>query len=212
MNVYYWLGCEFFRALLKACGGFHVINREKCIEDGGVMIASNHASYLDPPVIGCAYRGMVHFVARDTLFRGFAGWLFPKWGAIPIARDQADLKSMKIVMRTLRSGKRMAMFPEGTRTHDGSLQEAKAGLGMLIAKSEIPVQPVRILGTYEAMPRGISFPRSHPITVVIGDPIEFDPEDLKAKTREAYQAIADRVMKEIEALAPGGVPPSGCRG
>ncbi|NNC89009.1 MAG: 1-acyl-sn-glycerol-3-phosphate acyltransferase [Akkermansiaceae bacterium] len=212
MNYYFWLGRMLFSSALRSFFSFRVINPRKRIEHGGAIIAANHASFLDPPVVGCAYEHGVHFLARETLFRGFASWLLPRWNAIPIDRDQADLKSMKTVLRALKGGKRVVMFPEGTRTMTGDLQDAKAGLGLLIAKSGVPVQPVRVLGTYEALPKGRRSLRLHPITVIIGDPIQFEPEQLRGKSREAYQALADRVMAEIAALAPEGVPLRPARG
>nr|NIP95187.1 1-acyl-sn-glycerol-3-phosphate acyltransferase [Akkermansiaceae bacterium] len=87
------------------------------------------------------------------------------------------------------------------RTRDGSLQESKPGIGMLVAKSGVPVQPVRILGTYQSWPRGGRF-RPHKLTVIIGDPVRFSEEDLGARTREGYQRIANQLMNAIGELKP----------
>lgn len=195
----YWLGKLLFGCVAKAFFGYKVVGRDKQITKGGAIIASNHASFMDPPLVGVAYEGDIHYLARSTLFKGFTNWLLPRWNAVPVDRDAADLKSMKTILRTLKEGKRVLMFPEGTRSENGSLQPAKPGVGMLIAKGRVPVQPVRVVGSFEAMPRSGGV-KSHPVTVYIGDPITFDPEDFKGMGREGYQKIADRVMAEIAKL------------
>ena len=103
MNIIFWFGRMMFSSLLKALFAFRVINPRKRLEHGGAIIAANHASFMDPPIVGCAYEHGVYFVARDTLFRGFASWLLPRWNSIPIDRDSADLKSMKTALRRVRS-------------------------------------------------------------------------------------------------------------
>lgn len=187
------------RAGLTTLGGFDVVNPEKRIESGGAIIAANHASYLDPPIVAAAYQREIVFLARKTLFTGFGGWLYPKLNAFPIDRDQADLGSMKGILRRLKEGNRVLIFPEGTRTRDGALQSAKAGIGLLVAKSGVPVQPVRLFGSFDAWPREGKF-RPHKFTVVIGDPIEFSKTEIQGKSREAYQSIADRMMEAIGRL------------
>lgn len=199
----YWFFKLLMGSVVKAFFGYRVVGHEKRIESGGAVVASNHASYMDPPLVGIGYSGNLYYLARSTLFKKFFSYLLPKLNAVPVDRDAADLKSMKTIIRTLKGGKAVLMFPEGTRSPDGKLQEAKPGVGMLIAKSGVPVQPVRVVGSFEAMPRtgGVKF---HPVTVYIGDPIVFSESELKAKGRDAYQAIADRVMAEIGKLGPQG--------
>ena len=204
MNTLYWLACLLARSLARAFFSVRVLQREKAVNAGGAIIACNHASFIDPPMVAATvYEKEIHFLARNTLFRGVFGALIRRLNAVPVDRDQADLKSMKTIIRTLKEGHRVLIFPEGTRTEDGELKEAKAGVGMLIAKSGVPVQPVRLYGTYEAYPRGGRL-RSHPVTAVVGDPIVFTPEELRVKSREGYQAIADRVMAAIGALEQEG--------
>lgn len=199
MKTLYWLAVTLVDSAFKAFCGVRFVNRERAVNEGGAIIACNHASFLDPPFVATIYKAPIHFLARNTLFKGLFGKLIARLNAVPVDRDQADLKSMKTIIRTLREGNRVLIFPEGTRTEDGELLEAKAGVGMLIAKSGVPVQPVRLLGTYETFPRSGKF-RAHPLTAVVGDPIVFTPEELKTKSREGYQALADRVMQAIAEL------------
>ena len=91
------------------------------------------------------------------------------------------------------------MFPEGTRSRDGELQAAKPGIGMLIAKSRAPVQPVRVIGSHEALGRDGKI-RFRPVKVVVGKPVAFTAEELASKSREGYQRLSDRVLGEIRAL------------
>jgi 1-acyl-sn-glycerol-3-phosphate acyltransferase len=204
MTSLYWIACTLARAVFSAnSGGIEVINPEKRIHSGGAIVAANHASYLDPAIVASAYRRELSFLARSTLFKGLGGWLYPKLNAFPLEREQADLSSMRSILRKLKNGNRVLMFPEGTRTTDGNLQPAKAGIGLLVAKSKVPVQPVRIFGAYESWPRGGTY-RPHRIRVVIGDPVKFAEEDRKGKSREGYQRIADQLMKAIGDLTPEG--------
>ena len=200
MKTLYWIARAFARSTFSATGGaIEVIGADKRVHQGGAIIAANHTSYLDPPIVASAYDTPVAFLARKTLFRKFGGWLYPRLNAFPIDRDHADLQSMKSLLRKLRHGERVLMFPEGTRSDNGELSRAKAGIGMLVAKSGVPVQPIRILGAYESWPKGGHF-RPHRIQVIIGDPVIFNPDDLKEKSRDAYQRLADQLMSAIAAL------------
>jgi 1-acyl-sn-glycerol-3-phosphate acyltransferase len=204
MNTVYWIARALTKAIISAnSGGIEVINPEKRIHSGAAILVSNHASYLDPPIVAIGYNREISILARSTLFKGVGGWLYPKLNAFPIDREQADLSSIRSILRKLKNGNRVLMFPEGTRTTDGKLQEAKAGIGLLVAKSKVPVQPVRIFGAYESLPRGGDY-RPHRIRLVIGDPVNFSKEDIKGKSREGYQRIADQLMKAIADLTPEG--------
>lgn len=200
MSTIYWFFWMPLRALARAFFGYRVIGKEKLVEEGGVLIASNHESYFDPPLIGFAYDRAVFYLARKTLFRGPAAWLYPRLNAVPVNQEEPDMSSLKRIIKTLRSGERVVVFPEGARTPDGELQAAAAGVGLIAAKSRAIIQPVRIFGARECLPRGSSRVRFHPITLVIGDPIELTPAELKARGRDEYQAISDRIMAEIAKL------------
>lgn len=204
MTTPYWFARALTRALItSSSGAIELINRDKRIHRGGAIIAANHASYLDPPIVASAYDSKVAFLARSTLFKGIGSWLYPSLNAFPIDREHADIKSMKTILRKLKGGERVLMFPEGTRSEDGKLQSAKAGIGMLVVKSGVPVQPVHIYGAYDSWPKGGKY-RPHRIQVVIGDPVQFSAADFKEKSREAYQRIADQLMAAIGELTPQG--------
>jgi 1-acyl-sn-glycerol-3-phosphate acyltransferase len=177
-----------------------IYGRENLIEQGPAILASNHASYLDPPLVGVACREEVFYLARKTLFeKPVLGPILPRINCIPVDRDRGDVGAVRTLLRLLKEGKRVVVFPEGTRSRDGNLQPARAGLGLIIAKSLAPVVPVRVFGSYAALPRsgGIHFV---PITLVVGKPLFFTKEDLGTDERLVYQALSDRVMAAIAAL------------
>jgi len=197
MKASNWVGHTIFRAAAKAFFRYQVVGRDKLVTDGPVLIASNHESFLDPPLVGIAYDDSVYYLARKTLFKGPTKWLYPRWNAIPVDQEAPDMSSLKKIIKILKDGEQVVVFPEGSRTLTGKLQPGEAGVGLIAAKSRAVIQPVRIFGAYEALPRGSGRLRFHPVTIVVGDPITLTPEEMKAKGREAYQAISDRIMAEI---------------
>lgn len=200
MNWIYWAGWSWFRGVAKASFNYEVVNRDRLIEEGGALIVCNHVSFLDPPLVGIAHQHGVYYLARKTLFQGFCAWLYPRWNSIPIDQENPDMSSLKTVIKHLKSGDRVVMFPEGERSWDGQIAPAKAGVGLIISKAKVPVVPCRLFGAHEALPRGASFWKQHQVTLVVGEPIEFSEEELTGKGREVYQSIADRVMSEIEKI------------
>ncbi|MEC7225044.1 MAG: lysophospholipid acyltransferase family protein [Verrucomicrobiota bacterium] len=179
-----------------------IVGKKKIKEswkEGGVLIVANHASYFDPPVVGVSYGKKTAFLARKTLFKkGFFGWLYPKLNAIPVDQDGPDMSSLKRIIKELKNGNPVLIFPEGQRSVDGTILPGEAGVGLVIAKSKAPVLPMRIFGAFEAFPRGAKIPKFFTkITVSVGDMITFDEDQLKTKTRESYQNLSDCVMNAI---------------
>lgn len=190
------VGLTFFR--------HRVIHPELLPESGGALLVANHASYLDPSIVGASFRNPIHYLARKSLFKGFLGWLLPRIQVFPVDLGRGDLGSMKRILRLLKEGNRVLIFPEGTRSPDGALQPAEAGIGFLIAKGEVPVVPLRLFGAHECWPRSAKWPRPGRITVVAGPAVDFSdiPEDLAG--RERYQACADEVMRSLAAIQLDG--------
>jgi 1-acyl-sn-glycerol-3-phosphate acyltransferase len=200
MTPIYRIGHTLCTVVAELAFRLKIYGRDNLIEDGPAIYASNHASYLDPPLVGVACRKEVFYLARKTLFeKPVLGPLLPRINCIPVDRDRGDVAAVRTLLRLLKEGKRVVVFPEGTRSKDGNLQPARAGLGLIIAKSLAPVVPVRVFGSYAALPRsgGIHFV---PITLVVGKPIFFTKEDLGTDERLAYQTLSDRVMATIAAL------------
>lgn len=201
MRWIYWLGWMSFGAAFRTLFGMRVIGEENLITEGPVLVASNHQSFLDPPLIGNLYKTEMVFLARKSLFKGPATWVYPQWNAIPVDQDRPDMASLKTIIRKLKEGDRVLVFPEGARTMDGSLGEAAPGIGLIAAKSGAPIQPVRIRGAREALPRGSSRIRFERITVTIGKPIYLTADELKAASgKQGYDDLAKRIMNAIAEL------------
>jgi 1-acyl-sn-glycerol-3-phosphate acyltransferase len=178
-----------------------VVHPERMVESGPLIIAVNHSSFFDPPLAGiCSKRG-VFYLARKTLLKWpFFGPLFPAMNVIPVERDGNDMSALREVIKKIKEGNAVVLFPEGTRSPDGRLQPARAGIGLVIAKTGAPVMPMRIFGAHEAFPKNAKGLRSSQITVVLGEPIHFTREEVENPSRENYQVLSNRVMEAIAAL------------
>ncbi|HCN29636.1 MAG TPA: 1-acyl-sn-glycerol-3-phosphate acyltransferase [Verrucomicrobiales bacterium] len=197
----YRIGHTLFRSLARNFYDFRVVGAEHMRIQGAALIVANHVSFLDPPFIGQAFDEPLYFFARKTLFEHpLMGRVLRSWQTIPIDRDKPDASSLKATIRLLKSGKKVLMFPEGTRSPDGTPQPAEAGVGLFIAKSRAPVLPVRIHGTYEAYPRGAWFLRPSQVTLVVGQPYQPRLEGRPDQGRDLYQSLADEVMEHIRGL------------
>lgn len=200
MGWVYWLGWMAFGAAFRTLFSMKVTGEENLISEGPVLVASNHQSFLDPPLIGNLYKTEMAYLARKTLFVGLGAWVYPRWNAIPIDQDRPDMGSLKTIIRKLKDGERVLVFPEGERTLDGTIGPAAPGIGLVAVKSGAVIQPVRISGAREALPRGSGKIRFARITVAVGKPIRLTEEDTKGDAKENYDRIAKRIMAAIEEL------------
>lgn len=201
MNPYYWFCYNLIKLVGRTFFRLRVVHRERMINQGPVIMASNHESYLDPPLVGSVADRAIFFLGRKSLLAGpFFGWLLPKLNVIPVDQEGNDRSALKALIRILKAGEGTLVFPEGERTSDGRLQAALPGLGFVIAKTLAPVVPMRIFGAREAWPRGSSRVRFRPITVVVGEPIYFTAADLLPPGKDVYSRLSQRVMDAIAAL------------
>lgn len=201
MNFYYWTGYHLSRLIGRLFFRLRIIHRERMIQAGPVILAMNHQSYLDPPLAGITCDRAIYFLAKRTLIDvPVLGWLLPKLNVIPVTQEGIDRSALKALIRVLKSGNAALVFPEGARTLDGDLQRAQPGLGLVIAKTLVPVVPMRIFGADEALPRGGGSLRFVPITIVVGEPIFFTAADLGSLGKDLYGRLSQRVMDAIAAL------------
>ena len=201
--IWYSITCNFFWVCLRLRNRIKFYGLRNVPKTGGVIVASNHASYIDPPAVGaCTYRTrMTHFMARDTLFKkGFMNWFLHKVGVIPLDRDKGDIKAMKTAITLLKDGASVALFPEGTRSPDGELQPPKPGIGFLVAKGNAPVVPVYVHGSYAAWSKNSNGWKSKPISVIFGQLITQEEIRRLGEGREAYGLIGELIMKRIADL------------
>jgi 1-acyl-sn-glycerol-3-phosphate acyltransferase len=207
MNPSYRLGWILFRALYASYFRWRVFGAENVPLQGGVILASNHASFLDPPLVGAGLRRDINYLARESLFRfPGIGALLRSWNSVPVDREGGGARGLKAILDRLLAGGGLILFPEGTRTRDGKLQPARSGIGLTVIKSNAPVVPVRVFGTYEAYGRHLKFPRPHRVAVKYGRPLDFAQLRAEAKTcdkprlKAIYQEVADEIMAAIAKL------------
>jgi 1-acyl-sn-glycerol-3-phosphate acyltransferase len=208
MSLWYRF-CRFlFRVYFRLYHRGRIYHADRMPRQGGVILAGNHVSFLDPPFFGQACPRGAFYMARDTLFRNpVAGWILRSWNCVPINRDRGDIGALRAMLRMLDEGKPVLMFPEGTRSPDGSLQEPRAGIGMIVGHAQCPIQPMRIFGTDRALPRGASIPRPARVTITFGEPFSYpfpaDFDQLRGDELKAvYLDVGREIMRRIAALEP----------
>jgi len=200
MKSLYWICYTLSGAVARVAFQYRAYGRENIIEEGPAIMAANHQSYLDPPLVGVTCRNELYYLARKTLFeKKLLGPLISRVNALPVDLSRGDLTALRAVVNLLKEGHRTVIFPEGTRSLTGQIQQARAGIGLIIARTLAPVVPIRIFGSFEAWPKGGKI-RPHPISVVVGKPMRFKKEDFSANNREAYQKISEQVLAAIAAI------------
>lgn len=132
-----------------------IIGDENVPLEGAFILAANHLSFIDPPFIGCVLPRPIYYFARDTLFKNpVASWVMHSLHAIPVKRDaHSDVAAMKQLLKILHNSEGLLIFIEGTRSENGELQSAKAGVGLLACKTQVPILPMRIWNSHEVLPR-----------------------------------------------------------
>ena len=209
MNLSYRIAWLTFRTMYATYFRWRVFNPERVPRTGAVILASNHASFLDPPLVGSGLHRAINYLARESLFRfPPVGWLLHSWHAVPVDRDGGGAAGLKAILDRLLAGGGIILFPEGTRTKDGQLQPARSGIGLTVIKSDAPVVPVRVFGTFEAYGRHITIPRPHRVAVKYGKPMYFEKLRAEAKAcdkprlKEIYQEVTAEIMAAIAKLEP----------
>lgn len=192
--VVFFLAKVFFRLRVNGLG--HVPRK------GPLIIAVNHASHLDIPLIGCTLNRRAYFVGKNDLFDiPVLGRLFRHLGGIPIRRRGIDRRAVMEIKKRLEEGHVLVFYLEGRRTSNGMLQKAKAGVGMIAAMTGVQVVPSYIQGTYHALPKGRKFFRLAPVTITFGLPVDLSQWKEPRGTKLDYQAMADHIMQEIATLS-----------
>ena len=189
-------------AVLRPATGWMVWGRDLVPRSGGLLVASNHISFWDPPLIGAILPREVHFLAKDELFSNAVfGAMIRSFNALPIRRGMVDLSGMARAVETLRGGGAVLLFPEGTRMRDGQLHPARPGVGMMAVNAGVPVVPCYISGSNR--PRRWLLRRQR-VRVSFGTPLTWQdlagPQTDLTPGRALYQRVSDAVMREIARL------------
>jgi 1-acyl-sn-glycerol-3-phosphate acyltransferase len=189
-----------------------VSGRQHVPRTGAFILAANHVSFLDPPVVGSACPRRLRFLARADLFRHarLGGWM-RSVGVIPVKRGEADLPAVRAALRVLRRGEPVAIFPEGGRQISGALGRAKRGVGLLAEAAGVPIIPAFVQGTFEALPPDAKRFGSAKIRVAFGPPISYTTGSSATSWRDQGPAASlagarDAVPSGAKGAAQAGQP------
>jgi len=198
-GVFHYLALTIY----DICFRGEVSGLENIPKHGAFIIACNHASHLDPPIVGSLVPRQMAFFARKTLWKpGVASWWLDGVGTIPVDRDGgADVSAIRRVLQTLQGGKALILFPEGTRSPDGKLQPAKPGVGLIACKTQAPVLPVRIFNSHEAFGRKGGMRLGTRVSVCFGPVLPHAAYDPPGYGKDRYQKVSERIMTAIAALS-----------
>lgn len=180
----------------------HRVYGKKHFPKGGGIIASNHSSFLDPPLIGISAPEKIHFLGRETLFHSrFFAWLIRKLNTHPVRRGKGNINAFKTAMELVTSGEKVVIFPEGGRSKDGTLQHGQLGVGMLVQRTGCQVVPAYIDGTYAIWSVKRRFPKLWGKTAcVFGTPLHFPSLEEGGDKKEVQAYIVEEIMKKIADL------------
>lgn len=179
---------------LKVHGAHHVP------ATGGVLIVSNHQSFLDPVLLGCRLRRPMSYLARHTLFEvnRFFTWLIRSLNAFPVRQGRGDVGAMKETIKRLQAGQMLNIYPEGSRTEDGEIGRIEPGAALVIRRAGVPVVPAVIHGSFESWPRGTKAPRPHPVRVMFGPPLRLEglkPAEITALIDQTLRGMFEQIKQ-----------------
>jgi len=196
----YRIGIYLLKLIFYGLLGLRVIGKENIPSEGGLIVAANHISYLDPPLVGVAmwpYRTL-HYIAKKDLFKiPLLGFILRLVNSFPVKRGKPDRVAMRKALELLKAGEAVCIFPEGTRSRDGRPQEPELGVSLLVLRSGAAVLPVAVINTDKALPRGAIMLHPAKIRVYIGKP--FHPNG-QGDPKEVRREIAKEIMERIREL------------
>ena len=202
-KIFYWIVKNFFKFLLIIYNRCSAKWLEKLPENEKFIVACNHASNLDPLIVGCFFPRMLRYLAKEELFTGwFLGTCIRALGAVPVSRasNASAAGALKGFMKLYQEGSDVLIFPEGGRTLVGKLQPLEAGVALIAAHEHAPILPVFIHGSFKAMPPGSAFVKPTKLRVTFGKPLRFsdDVYDSKAGRKIIMDSLTE-TFRQLEA-------------
>ncbi len=194
-KIIYWVTHVILRLVFGSITRFRVVGAENLPAEGGVLIAPNHLTYWDPPLVAVAIDSrMICFMGKESLFnKPVFSWYIRKIGTFPVRRGGADIKAFKTMLRLLKSDNAVLMFPEGTRGDGIKLGEPLPGIGGIAGSAGVPVVPVLVVNA-----RKIRFFKRTDITVVFGRPMYFKSK--YSRSKENYAKFGKDIINSIKSL------------
>jgi len=198
--MFYYFAKYLAWLLLKLFWRFEVKGMENIPKNGALIVAANHTSNMDPLILGAAFNRKMHFIAKKEVFNNFIGnYISRKLNAFPVDRDKIDIKALKHALNVLQKNEVLGIFPEGSRSFNGELQDFKLGIIRIAIKTGAPILPVGIDGAYQIYPRGKILPKLfiHKITLQFGLPIYLKPQKSKDKVyqKELLHNLTDEIKR-----------------
>jgi 1-acyl-sn-glycerol-3-phosphate acyltransferase len=179
----------------------HSVGRDLVPTEGPVILAGNHSSWLDGPIVVAENKRLVRCLTKVEMFKGAVGRYLAVIGQIPIDRSRPDRTALQTSLQVLADGGVLGMFPEGTRG-SGDLEAVHDGVAWLAVRSGARIVPVACLGTAAALPKGAKFPKRVPVTVVFGEPFDITmPANPRSRTalKQVSEEIRQHLVKHLAA-------------
>ncbi len=209
--MFYGIVCTLIAIFSRLFLRVRIIGLENIPKEGGVIVAANHLSFLDIPLLGSSIYRMgrpADFMGKKELYTiPIIGFLLRMLRGFPVDRERVDRAALREAVKRLQSGTIVVIYPEGRRSRDGRLQPGKPGVGVIVRMSGKKVIPVAIQGTDKAMPAGKWVIRSAPITIQFGHPLDFSNRVNGGSERESAEQITKSIMDHIATLIESSTPP-----
>lgn len=198
MTTVYFIGEQLTLLLTKIFYRIKIYGQENIPQNGGFILASNHISYFDPPIVGAWTKREVFFMAKKELFSNpLSRWLFRNTNCLPVKRGVFDRNAIELFVDTAKRGHVTVIFPEGTRTKTGDFLPPKPGIGMIIKQLDCPIVPAYIHGSNRL---GACFFGREKLSVRYGKPFDSGWADQFPASKDGYIDISHKVMDKIKAL------------
>lgn len=198
----YWLGHYLARFCFSVFGRLEVSGRELLPPHGPVILVCNHLSYNDPPMLVAAMRRPLYFMGKRELFQSrFSRFIMRSFNVYPVERRRAGSEAIKTMLELLERGRVLVIFPEGTRSGDGRLQEGMLGVVYLALKAQAPILPVGISGTQRFPPWRLPFPLCR-VRISVGPPFSLPVVEGGTAPRGAMRSMLEMIMQRIAAQLP----------
>lgn len=198
MRIVYYLSKTFLQGLFVLFLRGRVFGMRNLPKTGGGLLVANHQSFLDPIFAGLGVPREAFYMARETLFRSpLFGPMIRYYNAFPVRRGKADIGAIKKSLRILKRGGLLNVFPEGTRTTDGTVAAMQPGVVLLARKARVPLIPTMLLGAFEVWPRHQRYPKPGPIIVAYAAPLSVCEIDALSDD-ECIRIVRDRIVELME--------------
>lgn len=205
--MFYYIARAIAWILIKIFWRVEVKGIDNIPEKGGLILASNHVSYLDPVVLGASVKRKVYFIAKREVFNNIlSSFIFRNLNAFPVDRGKTDIIAFKKAISVLKEGGVLGIFPEGTRSSNGKLQELKSGFLKIAKKAGVPILPVGIIGTHKIYPQGKKLPVLFKYKIVVNYGVPQYFTDVNLKDKECQKDAINLLSNKIKELSTISIP------